>query len=91
MNVGVCNFNHTNDFFSIFKLLQDRKDKMPIHSTKDFGDITKKFLFRLFDTSTTSQIIESASKIVLFLIAADCFSVIIVTEIFCMGFLKIVG
>ena len=82
MNVGVCNFNHTNEFCSISKHLQDRKDKIPIHSTNDFDDITERFLFSLFDTSTTSQIIESVCKIVLFLIAAGFFSVIIVTEVF---------
>ena len=59
-----------------------RKDKIPIHSIKGFEDITDRFLFSLFDTSTTSQIIESVCKIVLLLIAADCFSVIIVIEVF---------
>ena len=57
------------EIFSISKLLLDKKDKIPIHSTKDFDDITERFLFRLFDTSTTSQII--VYLIVLFLIAAD--------------------
>ena len=75
MNVSVCDFNHTNEFCSISRLLQDRKDS----------------LFSLFETSTTSQIIESVCKISLFLIAGDCFSVIIVTEIFFMQFLRIVG
>ena len=56
---------------------------MAIHSTKDFVDIAKRFLFNLFDTST-SQIIEIACKIVLFLIGADCFSSIIITEVYCM-------
>ena len=46
-----------------------RKDKIPIHSIKGFEDITERFLFSLFDTSTTSQIIESVYKIVLLLIA----------------------
>ena len=61
------------EIFSISKLLLDKKDKIPIHSTKDFDDITERFLFSLFDISTTSQIIESVYKIVLFLIAVDCF------------------
>ena len=82
--------NHTNEFFSISKLLQYRRDKIPIHSTKDFEDITERLLFSLFDTSNKSQIIEIICKIILFLIAAECFSVIIVTEVFCMRFLRIV-
>ena len=58
--------------------------KILINSTKDFEDITETLLFNLFDILTTSQIIESACKIVLFLIAADCFSFVIVTEVYCM-------
>ena len=81
-------FNHASEFFSIFKLLQNRKDKIPIHSTKGLEDITERFLFSLFDTSATLQIID---KIVLCLIAADGFSLIIVTEAFCMQLLRIVG
>ena len=45
-------------------------------------------MFSLFDTSTTSKIIESVCKIVLFLIVADYFSVIIVTEAFLHAILK---
>ena len=67
------------------------KTKFPIHSTKDFYDITERLSFSLFGTLTTSQITESVCKIVLFLIAADYFSVIIVTEAFCMPFLRILG
>ena len=59
-----------------------RKDKIPFHSTKCFEDITERFLFSLFDTSTASQLIQSVCKIVLLLITADCFSVIIVIEVF---------
>ena len=73
----MCNFNGANEFFSISKLFQNRKDK--IQSTKSFEDITKRFLFSLFDTSTTSQIIETVCEEVLFLIEVDCFSLIIVT------------
>ena len=62
-----------------------------MYSTKGFEDIPEMFLFNLFDTSTTSQIIESACKVVLFLIAADCFSFVIVTEVYCMRFLRIAG
>ena len=84
-------FNHASEFFPIFKLLQNRKDKIPIHSTKGLEDITERFLFSLFDTSATSQIIESVDKIVLCLIAPDGFSLFIVTEVFCMQFLRIEG
>ena len=54
-----------------------RKDKIPIHSTKGFEDITERFLFSLFDTSTTSQIIESVCKIVLLLIALIVFQLLL--------------
>ena len=54
-------------------------------------EIAERLLFNLFDISTTSQIIESACKIVLFLIVADCFSFAIVTEVYCMRFLRILG
>ena len=91
LDIGVCNFNHANEFFSVSKLLQIRRYKIPIHSTKGFEDIAERFLFNLFDTSTISQITESACKIVLFLIAADCFSFVIVTEVYCMQFLRILG
>ena len=68
-----------------------RRDKIPIHSTKDFEDIAERLLFNLFDISTTSKIIGNACKIVLFLIAADCFSFVIVTEVYCIQFLRILG
>ena len=68
-----------------------RRDKISIHSTKDFEDITERLLLNSFDILTRSQIIESACKIVLFLIAADCFSFVIVTEVYCMGFLRVLG
>ena len=77
--------------FAPYPNLQDGKDKIPIYSTIDFDNITERFLFSSFDTSTTSQIIECVCIIVLFLIAADCFSLIIVTEVFFMRFLRIVG
>ena len=71
--------------------MQIRRDKIPINSAKDFEVIAERLLFNLFDTSTTSQIIESACKVVLFLIAADSFSFAIVTEVYRMRFLRIVG
>ena len=78
-------------FFTISKLLQIRRDKIPIHSTKGFQDFAESFLFNLFDTSTISQMIESACKIVLVLKAADCFSFVTVGEVYCMRFLRILG
>ena len=91
LNVGVCNFNHANEFNTISKHLQIRRDKIAIHSTKDFENIAERLLFNLLAISTTSQIIESACKTVLLLIAADCFSFVIVTEVYCMPFLRILG
>ena len=50
-------------------------------------DTTKKFLFSLFDTSVVSQIIEGVIKRIL--IADDWFSLVIVSNIFCMQFSRI--
>ena len=46
------NFNHVNEFVSISKLMQSRKDKI------DSQGITERFLSTLFDTSIMSQIVE---------------------------------
>ena len=45
-------------------------------------DIAERFLFSLFDTSIMSRIVERVCKTVLFLIAADCFSPIVVSNVF---------
>ena len=71
--------------------MQIRRDKIPINFTKYFEDISERLLFNLFDISTASQIIESACEIVLFFIAADYFSFVAVTEVYCMRFLRILG
>ena len=69
--------------FSLYVNLQIRRDKIQFPSTKGFVDIAERLLFNLFGTSTTSQITESACKIVFFfLIAADCFSFVIITEVY---------
>ena len=44
-------------------------------------DIKERFLFSLFDTSIMLRVVERACKIVLFLIAADWFSPIIVSTV----------
>ena len=72
-----------------------KAEKIKSQSTlsKAFGkskDIVERFLFSLFDTSIMSRIVERVYKIVLFLIAADWFSNIIVSNIFCIWFLRIV-
>ena len=77
--------------FSPYPNLQIRRNKIPIRSTKGCVDIAERFLFNLFGTSTASQIIESACKIAFFLIAADCFSFAIVTEVYYMRCLRILG
>ena len=60
-----------------------------MHSTKDLEDIAERLLFNLFDISAASHLTESACKIVLFLMVADCFSFVIVTEVYCKRFLRI--
>ena len=90
LDVGVCNFNHTNEFFSISNFCKTEKTKSQSTLPKALRILHTKER-SLFDTSTTSKIIESVCKIALFLIAAYCFSLIVVTEVFCMRFLGSVG
>ena len=61
-DVGVFNFNHANEFVSISKLTQSKKDKI---NTKD---IKERFLFSLFDLSVMSQIAERVCTVKLFFI-----------------------
>ena len=51
-DIGVCNFNHVNEFVSISELMQSRKDKI------NSKDITERFLFSLFDSSVMLEIAE---------------------------------
>ena len=52
--------NHVNEFVSISELTQSRKDKI------NSKDITEKNLFRLFDSSVVSQIVERLCTVKLF-------------------------
>ena len=49
-----------------------------------FKDIKARLLFNLYETSITSRMVENVCNIVLFLIAADWFSPIIASKVFCM-------
>ena len=72
-----------NEFFSISELKQSRKDKI------NSKDITERFLFSLFDSSIMTQIVERVySKVIIFLIASDWCSPIIVTNFFLNLILK---
>ena len=77
------NFNHVSEFVSISDLLQSRKNKI------NSKDITERFLFSLFDRSIMSQIVERVCKIILFLMTSDWFSLIIVSNVSCIRFLRI--
>ena len=77
------NFNHVSEFVSISDLLQSRKNKI------NSKDITERFLFSLFDRSIMSQIVERVCKIILFLMTSDWFSLIIVSNVSCIWFLRI--
>ena len=59
------NFNHVNESISISELMQSRKEKI------NSKDVTKRFLFSLFDTSIMSLIVKRVCKIILFLITSD--------------------
>ena len=61
-------------FFYISELTESRKVKIPINSR----DITEKLLFSLFATTFMQQIVERVCKNILFLIASDWFSLIVV-------------
>ena len=66
-----------NEFVSISELMQSRKDKI------NSKDITERFLFNLFESSIMTQILERVySKVIIFLIASDWCSPIIVTNNF---------
>ena len=63
--------------------MQRTKDK-----TNSKG-ITERFLFRLFDSSIVMQLVERVlSKVIIFLIASDWCSPIIVTNVFLLLILR---
>ena len=71
------------EFVSIYELMQRIKDKT------NSKDITERFLFRLFDSSIVMQVVERVlSKVIIFLIASDWCSPIIVTNVFLHLILK---
>ena len=59
-SILVYTTNHVNEFVSISKLTQSRKDKI------NSKDITEKNLFSLFDSSVVSQIVERLCTVKLF-------------------------
>ena len=66
-----------NEFVLISELMQNRKGKI------NSKDIAERLLFSLFDSSIKTQIVERMciySKVILFLIASDWCSPIIVTR-----------
>ena len=67
LDIGVCIFNHVNEFVSISDFKESRKVKILIYSKY----ITERFLFSLLDTSFIQQVGERTCKSVLFLIASD--------------------
>ena len=81
-NIRLCNLN-VNELVSISELLQNRKDKI------NSKDITERFLFSLLDSLIMTQIVERVySKVIIFLIASDWCSPIIVTNAFLHLILK---
>ena len=65
--------------------------EIPIYSVKGsrkFIDINARLLFYLYETSTTSRIMENDCNIALFLIAANWFLRVIKFEVFGIWFLK---
>ena len=72
---------HLQPFVYISELTESRKVKIPVNSR----DITEKFLFSLFDTTFMQQIVERVCKYILFLIASDWFSLIVVSNVFCFN------
>ena len=72
--VGICNLN-ANEFVSISKVMLSRKDKI------NSKDITEILLLSLFDSSVMTQIVGKVYSKVIFLIASDWCSPIIVTNV----------
>ena len=56
--------------------MQSKKDKI------NSKDIAERFLFRLFDSSIMTQIVERVYSKVIFLIVSEWCSLIIVTNVF---------
>ena len=54
------NLKDVNEFVSVSKLMQSRKDKI------NSNDITERFLFSLFDSSVMTQIVKRIFTIKLF-------------------------
>ena len=54
------NLKDVNEFVSVSKLMQSRKDKI------NSNDITERFLFSLFDSSVMTQIVKRIFAIKLF-------------------------
>ena len=71
-----------NEFVSISELIQSRKDKI------NSKDTTERFLFSLFDSSIIVQIAERVYSKVIFLIASDWCTPMIVTSVFLNLILK---
>ena len=71
-----------NKFVSISELMQSRKDKFKSKH------ITKILLFSLFFSSIMTQILERVYSKVIFLVASDWCSPIIVTNVFLHLILK---
>ena len=66
-----------NEFISMSELMQSRKDKVKAKH------ITERFLCSLFDSSMMTQIVERVhSKVIMFLIASDWCSPVMVTNVF---------
>ena len=65
-----------NEIVSISELMQNIKDKI------NYKDITERFLFSLFDSSVMTQIAERVYSKVIFSIASDWCSPIILTSVF---------
>ena len=79
--VGICNLN-ANEFVYISKVMLSRKDKI------NSKDITEILLLSLFDSSVMTQIVGKVYSKVIFLIASDWCSPIIVTNVFLHLILK---
>ena len=63
------------------------RHEIPIYSVKGsqkFKDIKARLLFNLYEISIASRMVENVGNIVLILIAADCFSPIIASKVFCI-------
>ena len=77
LDIGVCIFNHVNEFVSTSDLMETERLK----SQSTLKIFTERFLFSLFDTFM-QQVVERVCRSIILLITSEQFLPIIVSNVF---------